>query len=142
MARRSSRKKSVSEINVVPLIDVMLVLLIIFMVTAPLLNQGVEVDLPKGVAEALPQQEQEPMVLTVDREGHLYPNRADDPKLALSTEDLLIRARAVLQREPKTVVLVKGDKGVEYGKVVAAMHLLTQAGAAKVGLSMDLPDGA
>ena len=142
MARRSSRKKSVAEINVVPLIDVMLVLLIIFMVTAPLLNQGVEVDLPQGVAEPLLQQEQEPMVLTVDREGRLYLNRADDPKLALSAEDILIRARAVLTREPKTAVLVKGDQGVEYGKVVAAMQLLTKAGAAKVGLSMALPDGA
>ena len=142
MARRSSREKSVSEINVVPLIDVMLVLLIIFMVvSAPLLNQASRSTCRK--ASPKPRRSRAGADGADRRSrGHLYLNRADDPKLALSTEDLLIRARAVLQREAKTVVLVKGDKGVEYGKVVAAMHLLTQAGAAKVGLSMDLPDGA
>jgi len=142
MARRSSRKKSMAEINVVPLIDVMLVLLIIFMVTAPLLNQGVEVDLPQGVAEPLLPQEQEPMVLTVDREGRLYLNRADDPKLAQTPAEVQLRAQAVLAREPKTAVIVRGDRGVVYGNVLEAMEILTRAGATKVGLAMAPLDGA
>src|SRR5690606_29296490 len=97
MARKNRLK---SEINVVPYIDVMLVLLIIFMVTAPLLTQGIEVDLPDGAAEALPPEESEPLVVSIDREGRLYLNIGEDPEAPLDEERLLEMASAVFRRNP------------------------------------------
>ncbi|MDX1654686.1 MAG: protein TolR [Candidatus Competibacteraceae bacterium] len=135
MSRRRLRKRMMAEINIVPYIDVMLVLLVIFMVTAPLLNQGVEVDLPQAQAETLPPSEQQPLVLTVDREGSYYLNLAEEPDSPLSSEDLFARVVAVLRRNPDLPVLVRGDRGVDYGLVVEAMALLQQAGADQVGLS-------
>ncbi|TCO81970.1 cell division and transport-associated protein TolR [Plasticicumulans lactativorans] len=145
MARRSSRKKAMADINVVPFIDVMLVLLIIFMATAPLLNQGVEVDLPQGVADVLQPNEQQPLILTVNQHGELFLNQAEDPRAPQPDQAILDRAAAVLalarQRNQPLTVLVKGDKAVDYGRVVYAMGLLKKAGASRVGLSLDLPEG-
>jgi biopolymer transport protein TolR len=123
-----------SEINVVPYIDVMLVMLVIFMITAPLLNQGVDVDLPQTEAEPMDESEQNPVVLTVDREGRYFLNVGGDPEQEIDGETLMLRTAAVLRQRPQTAVLVRGDSSVDYGAVVAAMSLLQQAGAAKVGL--------
>ena len=134
MARQRARKRPMSEINVVPYIDVMLVLLVIFMITAPLLNQGIEVDLPQADAEPVDETQQDPLVLTVDAEGQYFLNVGGDPEQAIDAEALVLRVAAVLRQRPRATVLVRGDASVDYGQVVAAMSLLQQAGAARVGL--------
>ncbi|MEJ2603737.1 MAG: protein TolR [Gammaproteobacteria bacterium] len=128
------------EINVVPYIDVMLVLLIIFMVTAPLLTQGIEVELPRAAAEPLdPEltQDELPLVLSVDREGRLYLNAGDEESEPVDARTVIARTAAVLRRRPETPVLVKADQAVPYGRVVTAMVLLQQGGAEKVGFITD-----
>ena len=131
---QSSRKRRLmGEINVVPYIDVMLVLLIIFMITAPLLTQGVKVDLPKGAAEPIEAQRIPPLVLSVDRAGKLYLNVGPEPQQPLDEASVAARAAATMQRNPQTQVLVKADSAVAYGRVVQAMVLLQQAGARSVG---------
>jgi len=130
-----------SEINVVPYIDVMLVLLVIFMVTAPLLTQGVRVDLPQTQAQAIQQSDSEPLILTVDATGRYYLNIGEDPLEPLTTEILTTRVQAALQLEPQRRVLVRGDDSVSYGEVVHAMALLQQAGARGVGLITRSPSG-
>ena len=118
----------------VPYIDVMLVMLVIFMITAPLLNQGVDVDLPQADAEPMDDTQQDPVVLTVDAQGRYFLNVGGDPEQEIDAETLLLRTAAVLRQRPRAAVLVRGDSSVDYGLVVAAMSLLQQAGAAKVGL--------
>lgn len=140
--RRHSRL--MGEINVVPYIDVMLVLLIIFMVTAPLLTQGIEVDLPKAAAEPLDPaltEDNEPLVLSIDRDGNLFLNIGDNKESPLARQDVVTRTAAVLTRNAKTPVLVKADQAVPYGRVVDGMVLLQQAGAEKVGFITDPPAG-
>jgi biopolymer transport protein TolR len=117
----------------------MLVLLIIFMVTAPMLNQGVEVDLPQANTKPLGNQQAEPLVLTVNRKGEYFLNKGDDSDKPLEAREVLIRAAAVLRNRKDTPVLVKGDKNVPYGDVVRAMALLQGTGAPKVGLMTDAP---
>jgi biopolymer transport protein TolR len=129
-------RRLMAEINVVPYIDVMLVLLIIFMVTAPLLTQGIKVDLPKANSEPLPPDETKPLILSVDAQGNLYLNLQDEKK-PQTEEAVLENVGKVLRREPKTPVLVKADQSVPYGRVVAGMVLLQQAGAEKVGFITD-----
>ncbi len=129
---RARGRKLMGEINVVPYIDVMLVLLIIFMVTAPMLSQGIKVDLPKAGAAPIDPDKLEPLLLSVDREGRFYLNFGDS-RAALSEDRLLEVASAALHREPERPVLVKADKAVAYGRVVEGMVLLQQAGAKKVG---------
>ena len=125
------QRKLMGEINVVPYIDVMLVLLIIFMVTAPLLSQGIKVDLPQSQAEPLTDKS-DPLVLSVDRNGRFFLNlgKTNEP---LDGPRVVEMASAVLRREPERPVLVKADKAVEYGRVVEGMVLLQQSGARKVG---------
>jgi biopolymer transport protein TolR len=134
------------EINVVPYIDVMLVLLIIFMVTAPLLTQGIKVELPKAPSEPIDARAVnniEPLVLSVDARGRLYLNVGSTPQQPLDDATALVRATAALRRAPQRVVLVKGDAAVNYGRVVSAMVMLQQAGASKVGfLTEPLPPPA
>ena len=139
MAQNPRKRRLMGEINVVPYIDVMLVLLIIFMITAPLLTQGVKVDLPKAAAEPLPPHAQKPMVLSVDREGRLYLNIGANPEAALDENTLAARATAQLRRAPDTQVLVKADSAVAYGRVVQAMVILQHAGAPRVGLVAEPP---
>jgi len=136
---RNRGRKMMGEINVVPYIDVMLVLLIIFMVTAPMLSQGVKVDLPKAAAEPL-QADQDPLILSVDLAGELYLN-IGDPQAALSPERVIELASAVMRREPERPVVVKADRAVEYGRVVEAMALLQKSGASKVGFATESPAG-
>jgi biopolymer transport protein TolR len=136
-------RRLMAEINVVPYIDVMLVLLIIFMVTAPLLTQGIKVDLPKAGAEPLPEElmrEHQPLILSVDAGGKLYLNIGKDEETPIAEDAVVQRVSAVLRREPKTPVLVKADQSVPYGRVVAGMVLLQQAGAEKVGFITDPAD--
>jgi biopolymer transport protein TolR len=131
------------EINVVPYIDVMLVLLIIFMVTAPLLTQGIEVDLPKAAAEPLDPRllkDEQPLVLSVDAAGRFYLNIGDDEDKPIEAEKVVSLASLVIRRKPEIPVLVKADQSVAYGRVVEAMVLLQQSGAAKVGFLTDPPD--
>jgi biopolymer transport protein TolR len=128
------------EINVVPYIDVMLVLLIIFMITAPLLTQGITVDLPRAAAEPLDpalMQDNEPLVLSIDRDGQLFLNIGDDEEAPIDEQTVVARTAAVLRRNAQTPVLVKADRAVSYGRVVTGMVLLQQAGALKVGFITD-----
>jgi len=134
MLKNRHAKKLVAEINVVPYIDVMLVLLVIFIVTAPLLQQGVAVDLPQASAKSLPQAEKEPIVMSVDKEGNYYLNIADNPNVALEPQVVVLRIMASLERDPQRKVLVKADNQVHYGKVVMAMTLIQKAGVPSVGL--------
>jgi biopolymer transport protein TolR len=128
------------EINVVPYIDVMLVLLIIFMVTAPLLAQGIKVDLPKAGAEPLPPEAQEPLVLSIDKDGKLYLNVGGSPLAALDEDTVGARVAAALRRAPDRAVLVKADETIPYGRVVGAMVILQRSGATKVGFVTDALD--
>ena len=137
MAQTSRGRRLMGEINVVPYIDVMLVLLIIFMITAPLMTQGVKVELPKAGAEPLEAQRLQPLVLSVDRAGRLYLNVGADPQTALDEETVAVRAGATLRANPETQVLVKADSAVAYGRVVQAMVILQRAGASKVGFITD-----
>jgi biopolymer transport protein TolR len=133
-------RKLMGEINVVPYIDVMLVLLIIFMITAPLLTQGVQVELPDADAKPIDPQllkDREPLVLSVDRDGRYYLNIGGDEDSPVNEAEVARRAGAVLGREPDTPVLVKADERVPYGSVVRAMVLLQQAGATKIGFLTD-----
>jgi len=123
-----------SDINVVPYIDVMLVLLIVFMITAPLITQGVKIDLPQAPSEVLPPTDQEPLLVSVDASGKAYVDIGENPTEAVSDEVLVTRIAAVLKFKPDTQVLVEGDRGVEYGRVVEVMTLLQRAGVAGVGL--------
>jgi biopolymer transport protein TolR len=129
--KRSNKQSLVCEINVVPYIDVMLVLLVIFMVTAPLLTQGVQVNLPTAQAEALPEDQSPPLVVTVDAQGLLY---LDQSKVSMDANTLALQIQAALRLEPKRAVLIRGDKQIDYGRVLEAMVLLKEAGASKLGL--------
>ena len=142
-AQPRRRRRLMGEINVVPYIDVMLVLLIIFMITAPLLAEGVKVELPKAGARPIPPEmmkDAKPIVLTIDAAGRLFLNyggKEDEPIDAAAVET---RAAAVLRRAPETVVLVRGDYRVAYGEVVSAMTILQRAGADKVGFITQPPE--
>ncbi len=129
--RRQRRLKA--EINVVPYIDVMLVLLIIFMVTAPLLNTGVDIQLPQAAAKSL-QNDNEPVLISVDQEGQLYLTLGGEPREKIDADDLVQKVRAFVSNNPKVSVLVGGDKRVDYGRIYQAMVLLQQAGVPHVGL--------
>ncbi len=132
------KRKLMGEINVVPYIDVMLVLLIIFMVTAPLLTQGIKVELPQAGAEPIPDvPNHPPLIVSVDRDGNLYINVGDDEDEPASAEAIVTRVQAVLNQRPDTPVLVKADRAVPYGNVVGAMVLLQQGGADSVGFVTD-----
>lgn len=142
MARRKTiEKRPIAEINVVPYIDVMLVLLVIFMITAPILTQGVTVDLPKAASESLKAADREPIIVSVNLAGDYFLNISDNPEVPMDPQALMVRVAAELtlaqQSNEKLNVLVKGDQGVPYGKVVTAMSLLKQAGAEQVGLLTD-----
>ncbi len=141
MAGKRGRRRPMSEINVVPYIDVMLVMLVIFMITAPLLTPGVQVELPQAAAEPMPPQQLEPLEITVDAAGELYMNVGENPGTPVDADTLLQRTAAVLRQKPETPVLVRGDRAVEYGRVVQVMALLQSAGVANVGLITQSPEG-
>ena len=135
---RNRGRRLMGEINVVPYIDVMLVLLVIFMVTAPMLSQGIKVELPRAAAEPIEPDDLEPLVLSIDRDGRLYLNLGD-ADAAQAPERILEIASAALRREPERPVLVKADTAVAYGRVVEGMVLLQRSGAKKVGFITEPP---
>ncbi|QMU60346.1 MAG: protein TolR [Gammaproteobacteria bacterium] len=132
------RRKRMAEINVVPYIDVTLVLLVIFMVTAPLFHQGVEVDLPSAPAKPLEKidENQEPLIISVDRAGKVFVNKSDTPREPVADEFFRNQIEEILSKEASPVY-VRGDNGVDYGRVVTVMVMLQQAGAENVGLITD-----
>ncbi len=128
-----------NEINVVPYIDVMLVLLVIFMVTAPLLTEGVKVDLPQATAKPIESEESIPFVVHVNAQGEYYVNQdADDP---VTLQQLSVKAAAVLRANARTPFLVRGDANVDFDSVVQAMVALQAAGVDDVGLVTKNPTG-
>jgi len=142
METARARRRPMAEINVVPYIDVMLVLLVIFMITAPLLNLGVEVELPKADAEPMDTQENdEPLVVTVLQNGDLYLNAGGDldgtSSGLIDPDSLVTMVKAIVSRNPEIQVLVGGDERADYGHVYQAMVLLQKAGVTKVGLMSD-----
>jgi biopolymer transport protein TolR len=138
VARNRKKRKPMSDINVVPYIDVMLVLLIIFMVTAPMLMQGVKVDLPEANAEPVENQDSEPVIVSVDAAGQLFLNLGQEDQV-LSLATIKERVAAVMRRKKDTPVLIWGDRGVPYGEVVTVMVALQEAGAPSVGLVTENP---
>lgn len=135
---RRVKRKPLAEINVVPYIDVMLVLLVIFMITAPMLTQGVKVELPLAKANVIQEDNDLPLIVSIDKSGHYYLSTEDDGRVVLSQDNLLIRVKAELKlaemAHKKKTLLVRGDKEVDYGKVVTLMALLKQVGIEKLGL--------
>lgn len=143
MSRRKGERRLMAEINVVPYIDVMLVLLIIFMITAPLLQQGITVDLPSAAAQPLdPEmlQQNEPLILSIDRDGRFYLNLGENPDEPVDEDAVLSVTSAVVRRNPETPVLVKADGAVPHARVVTGYVLLQQAGAARLGIMTDPPE--
>ncbi len=140
----SARRKPMSEINVVPYIDVMLVLLVIFMATAPLLTQGVQVDLPKAPSEPIDEAQNDPLVVSMRADGAIFLNLgmsdADDEGTRVTVFSLEEQAGKVLRARPEVPVYVKADHTLDYGKVVGVMTVLQKAGAESVGLITDPPD--
>jgi biopolymer transport protein TolR len=139
---RRDRKRPMSEINIVPYIDVMLVLLVVFMVAAPLLTLGVNVELPKAAAKPMQSERQEPLVASIDAAGNVYLNVGENPDSPLDADTLVQRVAAVLRNQPDTPVMVRGDTSVDYGAVVKVMALLQTAGAPSVGLVTESPEPA
>lgn len=133
------RRRMLAEINVVPYIDVMLVLLVIFMVTAPMLMQGVEVELPKADAAPVEDQDAEPLIVSINSKGELFLNLGANEKQVLELATVRQRVGAVLRRTPDKPVLVWGDQRVAYGDVVIVMTALQEAGAPSVGLVTESP---
>lgn len=128
-----------AEINVVPFIDVMLVLLVIFMITAPMLTQGVQVDLPQVTSEPIESQdESDPIIISVDQGGGYFITLGED-STAVSLEQMAERVTAILQRRPETPVMVRGDRNVPYGQIVVLMSTLQRSGVANVGLLSEPP---
>ncbi len=140
MSRRRHTRRPMAEINVVPYIDVMLVLLVIFMITAPLLTQGVKVDLPQADAAPLEEDAKRPLVVSVNKAGELFITYDDDRSKAVDDDTLLQNAAAIIRNNEQIPVLVRGDRDVDYGRVVEAMLLLKQAGAPAVGLITEPPE--
>ncbi len=135
MRRKHGRRKPMGEINVVPYIDVTLVLLIIFMITTPMLQTGVEVDLPQAESAMVEQKEGEPpIVITIKEQGEYYINIDGQNDELIEPEVINDRVAAVLGNKPGTQVLISADKGVDYGTVVTVMAALKNAGVPTVGL--------
>lgn len=135
---RRIKKRPMAEINVVPYIDVMLVLLVIFMITAPLLSQGINVNLPQAQAKTLSAQDKTPIIVSVNSQGEYFLNLSSTPMAPINPQDLMSQVSAYLmlakQHNDIRPVYVKGDRDVNYGRVVQAMVLLQKAGADNVGL--------
>jgi len=133
-----ARRKLSSEMNVVPYIDVMLVLLVIFMVTAPLMTQGIEVDLPDVTAQSMSSQ-QEDRILSVDASGGYHLNWTGDTKAVVSDEQVVSAVTELLAKQPEQMILIEGDQKVPYQYVAQAMALLSEAGAKRIGFRTQEP---
>ncbi len=131
--KRGGKRAPMAEINVTPLVDVMLVLLIIFMVTAPMLNLGVDIDLPETNAKAI-SIDSEPIVVGIARDGTLYLTLGDGKREVVDIDSLSSKVAAVVRQDPKVPVLVGGDASIDYGRVMEVMVLLQNAGVPRVSL--------
>jgi biopolymer transport protein TolR len=140
MSRQKKRRRPMAEINVVPYIDVMLVLLVIFMITAPLLTQGVKVDLPQAESVPLPAEVDDPVVVSVNSQGEMFIDVGEAKDRPVDPETLVTRIAAIISYKPKTPIMVKGDRNVDYGRVVETMVLIQQAGVPNVGLITENPE--
>ena len=138
--RTRIRKRPMSEINVVPYIDVMLVLLVIFMITAPLLSQGVKVDLPQTPSQPLPQSDKDPVIINVDATGNFFINYGENQDKPVTPANLINRVNALLKYQPGIPVFVGGDKDVPYGRIIELMALLQGAGVPSVGMITEPPE--
>jgi len=136
-----ARRKLSSEMNVVPYIDVMLVLLVIFMVTAPLLTQGIEVDLPDVEAASMSSQ-QEDRILSVDAKGGYHLNWVGDGKAVVGDDEVIAAVGELLVKKPDQMILIEGDAAVPYQRVALAMGLLSSAGAKRIGFITEEPPEA
>lgn len=139
MSKRGGKRKLAAEINVVPYIDVMLVLLIIFMVTAPLLMQGVKVELPQAPSKPIDNNDDEPVIVSVKEDGTYYLNLGSTPKEAVELAVIRDKVAKIIGQKPQTPVLVWGDSKVAYGIVVQLMTQLQAAGVPDVGLVTENP---
>lgn len=133
------KKKPMAEINVVPYIDVMLVLLVVFMVTAPMLMQGVKVDLPEAPSAPIDNKDDEPLIVSVDKDGNYYIELGGKPKESKPLAQITAMVGKILGEKPDTPILVWGDTSVSYGVVVSLMTQLQNAGAPSVGLVTEPP---
>ena len=140
MRSRRKRARLMADINVVPYIDVMLVLLIIFMITAPLITQGVKIELPDAPSQVIAPSEQEPVIVSVDQNGDYYIDIGENPQAVIGTDVLIERVEKLLKQKPETEFLVRGDENVSYGKVVELMTSLQLAGVGSVGLVTEPPE--
>ena len=136
--RRPAKKALLAEINVVPYIDVMLVLLVIFMVTVPIIQQGVEIELPKANAEQLPPEDEQPLIMTVRRDGKLFLNKGSNIDQPIPRAQLAEKLTRLLKAEEGRIY-VRGDHNVRYGLVVEVMAALQAAGAGQIGLITENP---
>ena len=132
-------RRQVAEINVVPYIDVMLVLLVIFMVTAPLLQEGIQVDLPKTEAGQIASDDLEPFILSVNANGDVFLN--EEEVTPATADEIRLKAAAVLRHQPATPFLVRGDASAAYSEVIQAMSMLQAAGVPNVGLITEPDSG-
>ncbi len=132
--RRRSHQKPMSEINVTPMVDVMLVLLIIFMVAAPLLTVGVPLELPKTRAEALPTEQEEPLTINLDAEGRVYIQKTE-----VGREDLVAKLTAIQDERRSDKVFLRADRSLDYGAVMQIMGALSAGGFRNIGLVTDQP---
>lgn len=133
-AGRGRRRRPMAEINVVPYIDVSLVLLIIFMVTAPMLQSGVDVDLPKAEARPIDPNQDKPIIVTIDKDGQLYLDATNQEDVPVDPASLTERVTRVLAEKPGVAVLIRGDQAVDYGRVITVMAALKNSGVPQVGL--------
>lgn len=137
---RSGKRKLMAEINVVPYIDVMLVLLVIFMITAPLMTQGIKVDLPDAQSGPMDiKSEEQLLVVTIKADGSYFMNVGESEE-AVALEKIGERTGKIIQANPEIRVLVEGDKNIPYGVVIRLMDILEHAGADSIGLITDLPE--
>ena len=136
--RGSARRgyKPMSEINVTPMVDVMLVLLVVFMVAAPLLTVGVPVDLPKTQAASI-NDRVEPLTISIDNQGRVFIQETET-----TTDQLVPRLQAITRNKPDTTIFVRGDRGIAYGRIMEVMGLVAAAGFSKVSLIAELPGSA
>ena len=135
--RRGKNRRLMGQMNVVPYIDVMLVLLIIFMITAPMLQQGINVDLPDVDSAPLDpefKQQNEILILSIDAAGAFYLNLGADPETPVDDENVLTTTAAIVRRNPDTPVVIKGDEAVDFGRVAYGLALLQRAGATGIGI--------
>ncbi len=131
---RTNKRRPVAEINVIPYIDVSLVLLIIFMITTPLLQSGIEVNLPQAQAKTVQSDNTPPVIVSVDAEGRYFLNTTGTDNETVDADDLVVKVAAIIRHKPNVKVLVRGDSSVNYGKIVIVMAALKQAGVPDVGL--------